>query len=216
MDRRNHCPGEGRSIIATRYGTDWRSVLKAPWRGIARWWLLKIYATVDWASSSERHGQGITEAYNTAGVTVATDAQRKQLASDIEGMRSSGVIVMPDGYRLNLITDGANTFGTFVAQTATANTAIVIAIVGTNLTTEVSGGSFAAGKVHANVDSQKMRGLLSWISTVPTTSSGASGRRTTKAKGNPPLTRSGTRSHPMIRPRWRPCSRQRRLRCRPM
>lgn len=157
-------PGDGRWIVVLR-GSGWRGIMKAPWRGISRWWLLKQYATVDWASSSERHGQGTAVAVNQSSEKRLSEPQRKSLASDMAELKRNGVIVMPDGFDYKLVTDPANSWTTFKAQTEVANLAISIGLVGTNLTTEVQGGSYAAAGVHASVDAQKMRGLLELLAT---------------------------------------------------
>ncbi len=157
-------PGDGRWILILR-GSNWRSVMKAPWRGIARFWLLKQYALVDWPSNSERHGQGTAVAQNVSGTTKLPDNKRQALANDMAALKRNAVIVMPDGFEYDLVTDDANSYITFKAQIEAANSGITIGITGTNLTTEVKGGSFAAASVHAAVDAQKMRGLLELLST---------------------------------------------------
>lgn len=157
-------PGDGRWIVVLR-GSNWRGVMKASWRGIARWWLVKQYATVDWPSSSERHGQGTAVAVNQSSEKRLSEPQRKSLATDMAGLKRNGVIVMPDGFDYKLVTDPANSWTTFKAQTEMANLAISIGLVGTNLTTEVKGGSYAAASVHESVDAQKMRGLVELLAT---------------------------------------------------
>ena len=162
--------GDGRWLLLFRYGSTWRSAMKAPWRGIGRFWLLKHYASVDWPASSERHGQGQTFVEQTKTGTGAVvrglnHAQRQEVANDIAGLGRAGVMVLPDGYTAKLFVDGANTYKTFVEQIRVADLAITIALTGTNLTTEVAGGSLAAATVHETVDRQKMGGLLGMLST---------------------------------------------------
>lgn len=168
-------PGDGNWIIFVA-GSNYRAAYQAPWRGIARWWLLKLYAQVDWASSSERHGQGQVFVSNTltagssgleADVGEEISGPRKtQLAQDIANCGRNGVLVLPRGWKAELVTDGAKTFETFERQTAVANSAIDMALIGTNLTSEVSGnGSRAAAQVHESVDASKLRGLLELIAT---------------------------------------------------
>ncbi len=168
----NITPGDGNwfAIIA---GGNYRGPFQAPWRGIARWWLLKLYAQIDWAASSERHGQGIAVVSNTlTGTSDMADTgepipkpERKVLANEIATMGRNGAIILPRGWEMEIATDGANTYQTFVKQVDYANNAIDIGITGTNLTTEVDGGSRAAASVHATVDSVRMSSLLELVST---------------------------------------------------
>lgn len=158
--------GTGHWVLLTRYGDNWRSCMKAPWRGVSRFWLLKQYAAVDWAASSERHGQGQTYVDKLGdGGSKLNQQQREALAGQIADLGRNGVIVLPDGFKASLVTDGANTYQTFLQQITVANAAIAIGLLGTNLTSEVQGGSFAAASVHESVDAQKAAGLLAGIST---------------------------------------------------
>lgn len=157
-------PGDGNWMILS-LGSGWRSVMRAPWRGLARWWLLKVYATVDWAAASERHGQGIGVASNTSESFRYQEKDREKLARQIAQGGRNKTIVLPDGFEYSLIVDGANTYTTFKVQTETANLAFSISLIGTNLTTEVQGGSYAAAGVHKSADASKVRGLLESLST---------------------------------------------------
>lgn len=156
--------GDGSWFFITS-GSSWRTVLTASWVGCSRFWLLKAYATVDWPSSSERHGQGTTVLENTNGEIVYTEQQKKELARQIDEGGRNKTFVLPDGYKASLLLDTANTYQTFKAQIEVANTAISLNLVGTNLTTEVRGGSYAATSVHQDIDASKFRGLLETIST---------------------------------------------------
>ncbi|MEN6535490.1 MAG: DUF935 family protein [Bryobacteraceae bacterium] len=168
-------PGDGNWIIIVA-GSNYRAPYQAPWRGLSRWWLLKLYATIDWGSSSERHGQGQQYVSNTMSASGSagdlqdtgeslTKDERRALASDLSEMGRNGVAVLPRGWKAELVTDGANTFATFTKQVDYANSAIDIGLTGTNLTTEVTGGSYAAASVHATVDSVVMSSLLELIAT---------------------------------------------------
>lgn len=158
--------GTGQWVLLTRYGDNWRSCMKAPWRGVSRFWLLKQFAAVDWAASSERHGQGQTYVDKQGdGGSKLNQPQRDALAGQIADLGRNGVIVLPDGFKASLVTDGANTYQTFLQQITVANSAIAIGLLGTNLTSDVQGGSFAAASVHESVDAQKAAGLLAGIST---------------------------------------------------
>lgn len=166
-------PGDGEWLLLSS-GAGYRAPLRSPLFGFANWFLLgKLYSPIDWASQSERHGQGreyITNTMSGSGEesdigAKLNDSQRLALANLHSKMGRNGVSVLPRGWVPQLITDGASTYETFAKQTDYANTEIDIGLIGTNLTTEVSSGSLAAAQVHKSVDSEKMRGLLGWLST---------------------------------------------------
>jgi hypothetical protein len=158
-------PGDGNWAILL-FGASWKAISQARGHGIATFWLLKQYALVDWPSSSERHGQGTNVAETDKEWRDHLDStDRKNLASDMAKMARNGTIVMPEGWVYRLVTDSANSHQTFLDQINAADSGITIGIVGTNLTTEVKGGSLAAAGVHASVDAGRMRGLLEFLST---------------------------------------------------
>lgn len=168
-------PGDGNWVLII-LGDNYRAMVQAPWFGIAPWWLLgKRAAPIDWASSSERHGQGQTFISNTmsagsGGLEADTGeelspAKKLALATDVSASGRNGVVVFPRGWKGDLVTDGAKTYETFQAQKDAANSEIDMGLLGTNLTTEVNGGSYSAAQVHASVDAAKMRGLLEAIAT---------------------------------------------------
>jgi phage gp29-like protein len=146
-------PGDGTWIVYMPYGAK-RPWARGAWRSIARWWLLKSYAVDDWGRYSERNGQGLL-------VGVAPPETRKEhrdeLAADLQDLGRETSIALPPGYDLKLIESEANTWETFKAQVEMANTAIAIRILGQNLSTEVSGGSYAAAEVHKAVAASIIR-----------------------------------------------------------
>lgn len=146
-------------------GSSWRAVMTAPWRGVSRFWLVKAYATVDWPNSSERHGSGTLVIWNENPEIAYRKEDRDKLVAQIEAGGRNKTIALPDGFKAALLLDTANTWTTFKAQVEVANVAISLAIVGTNLTTEVKGGSLAAASVHQDVDASKFRGVLNGIAT---------------------------------------------------
>lgn len=165
-------PGDGNWIL---FGSEdgYRVPLHSPFLGIARWYLLgKLFSPIDWASSSERHGQGTEYIENTLTGSQDADtgeplgpAKRDDLAVKLSRRGRNCVAVLPRGWVSKLVTDGAKTYETFAKQTDYANAAIDIGIIGTNLTTEVSGGSLAAAQVHSSVDAFRMRSLLEMLAT---------------------------------------------------
>lgn len=166
-------PGNGEWVLFSS-GAGYRAPLRSPLFGVANWFLLgKLYAPIDWASQSERHGQGREYITNTlsgsgdeADTGVKLDSKaREELAQKHSKMGRNGVSCLPRGWKSELVTDGAKTYETFAKQADYANMVIDISLLGTNLTTEVSGGSFAAAQVHQSIDASKMRWLLQRLAT---------------------------------------------------
>jgi len=135
-------PGDGAWILHTPYGAH-RPWSFAPWRGLARWVLLKYYAMGDWAKASEKSSLLV----GTSELKANSSApQRDQLAADIYARGREGVAILPPGFDLKLVNMEANTEAIFRQQIEMADTAIAIAIRGGNLTTEVQAGSRAAAE----------------------------------------------------------------------
>lgn len=156
-------PGDGEWVLFTPYGEK-RPWAKGLWRGLSRWWLLKQYAIADWGKYSERHGQGTWVAEPHVGASPGKE-DRKQLAADLQGMGRNAGVAMPPGYNLKLAESVANTYQTFKAQSDAANAGYAISVLGNNLTTEVTGGSFAATDVHKVVEAARLRFAGESIST---------------------------------------------------
>lgn len=156
-------PGDGSWVLYTPYGKK-RPWAKGLWRGLARWWLLKQYAIVDWALYSERHGQGYFVAEPQPGMTPTAKA-RDELAKDMQGMGRAPGIAMPAGFNFKLVESVANNWQTFNAQKDAANVAFAIALLGNNLSTELSQGSFAAADVHKVVEITIIRFTAETVST---------------------------------------------------
>jgi hypothetical protein len=146
-------PGDGTWMVYTPYGPK-RPWARGLWRGISRWWLLKEYAKADWGRYSERHGMGLWVGIAAEG---ANPEDRDMLAADLQALGRDSSITPPAGYSVELVESTANTWSTYQAQTNVANTAIAVSALGQNLTTELSGGSFAAASIHATVKGQIIR-----------------------------------------------------------
>lgn len=149
-------PGDGQWVLHTP-GDPKRPWSIAPWRAVARWWLLIQYARQDLTRYGER-AAGIMVAMPPAPAPGAKvdDADRKiqkrNLAEDLTELGRNGSIVLPAGWDTELVQAKANTHRVYIEQCALAQAGIAIALRGQNLTTEVTGGSFAAASVHASVE----------------------------------------------------------------
>lgn len=136
-------PNAGKWVFLFPFGPD-RPWAHGLWRGLSRLWLSKSLAYDDWSRYGDAHGNPLRvglppETGNQA--NNGTPGLRKQLASDLAEMAGGASIVLPPGFDFKLIEATANTWETFKAQIEMANAAISIAVLGSNLPTEVSGGA---------------------------------------------------------------------------
>jgi len=126
--------GDGTWILNTPGGTNrpWNSGL---WRQFARWWLLKAYAMQDFGRHSEVHGNPIMAGLPKDGAAVRKE-DRQRLAADLAALGRNSSIALPPGFDLKLIEATARTWEMFQAQINLANTAMAVAALGQNMTTE--------------------------------------------------------------------------------
>jgi phage gp29-like protein len=153
-------PGNGQWIVYTPYG-EFRPWAHGLWRGLARWWLLKSFAQDDAGRRSEKSGTTVVNSQ-----AESDDELRKEIANDMYEAARDAVIVMPQGFDAHLLESRetiAQNQGTIVDM---ANVAIAVSVLGQNLTTEVTGGSFAAAKVHSKVELARIRSDAETASTV--------------------------------------------------
>lgn len=159
---------DGRWVIFTPYGehAPWQ---RGIWRALARWWLLKHFARSDWARHSEVKAAGLLVGFNPSaaqpGETDLSPKQRKALSSQLTNLGRDAALVLPRGLDLKLVESTAKNFETYQAQIAAADAGIAIAALGQNLTTEVSGGSYAAAQVHQRVADYLRRADAETLST---------------------------------------------------
>lgn len=140
-------PGDGTWILYTPYGEN-RPWAHGAWRGTALWFLLKLYAIEDWARYSERHGQGTVVIESPE---QSDKEKRKDLAESLQQAGRDAVVVLPAGFRYSLVEAVANTAQTFVDQKNAADLGAAVAILGQNLSTEVSGPVSTGMTLHGRV-----------------------------------------------------------------
>jgi len=153
MTEEQIAPGDGRWVMHIPAGGS-RPWANGAWRSLSRLVLMKQYARQDWALHSEVHGQPIKVGVGAEG---STDPQREQLAADLADLGRDTGMVLPPNWDLKLVEAKASTWQMFQAQIEMANNAIAIRLAGQNLTTDVSGGSLAAAKVHQIIRSDFIR-----------------------------------------------------------
>lgn len=153
-------PGDGQWIVYAPYG-NYRPWASGIWRGLSRWWLLKSFAQDDSGRRSEQSGTTVIEATEDSAHEL-----RKQLASDLAQAARDAVVVLPNGFKLSMLSSKETIKENQAVIVELADTAISIAILGQNLTTEIKGGSLAAAQVHAKVEVQRIRADAETASTV--------------------------------------------------
>lgn len=132
-------PGDGTWILHTPYGPN-RPWSQGIWRGLSRWVLLKYLAMQDWARHSENAGELVVTSDKEVESTLK---QRKELSEDIYQRGRESVVVLPPGFKMDLVASPANSHQIYEAQIHLANTAIAITVRGGNATTELKEGSLA-------------------------------------------------------------------------
>lgn len=140
-------PGDGKWILYTPYGAH-RPWAHGAWRAIASWSLLKQFAISDWGRYSEQRGQGTFVAEAPEG--GSKDA-RREVANELQAIGRDTAIALPAGFKIQLVEAVANTWQTFEAQKNAADLGTSVAILGQNLSTEVSGPVSTGATLHGRV-----------------------------------------------------------------
>lgn len=151
-----------RGIVPITPGDGWvvfSSSSDRPWmRGVVRCLALeseiRTLAVRDWARWSEVHGLPIKKALVPANVSKD---EKDDFFDGVSEMGVEGTILLPRGvteeesFDLQLLEATGREFEGFQRLLSEVAGDVSIAILGQNLTTEVSGGSFAAAQVHDRV-----------------------------------------------------------------
>lgn len=145
-------PGDGKWLLLTPEG-EYRAWIQGAVRSIAIPWLGRQYAFRDWMRFNEVYGVPIRKASVPA---QTSEDDKYKFFADIRDAGSAMVVTCPTGvdgqkYDIELVEATATGWETFRNATEDADKRITLALLGQNLTTEVSGGSFAAAKVHGQV-----------------------------------------------------------------
>ncbi len=126
-------PGDGQWVLYLPYGSSrpWASGL---WRGLARWYLLKLFAIEDMGLWSEVQGQPLRV------ITAPKDTSiklRRELVQDLQNLGRETSLCLPDGFTIQMIAAPAGSEEMFLKQVNAANDAMSIATLGGNLGTSV-------------------------------------------------------------------------------
>lgn len=148
-------PGDGKWFLHAPFG-QYRGWIRGAIRALTEPWMLRHFAFRDMARFSEIHGLptrvGIVPA-------VADAPERAAFEQSIANLGSNTSMILPQGvdgptgagydYKLVEATDKAwDVFGAMIEK---CDVSIVLAILFQNLTTEVTGGSYAAANAHMDI-----------------------------------------------------------------
>lgn len=154
-------PGDGRWVLFAPNGQ------AAPWmngtiRAVSIPYLVRTFARRDWARRSEVEGLGVRKA------KIPANADPKLVDKFLRDVRNLGAetsIRLPEGFDFNIEAPAATAADGFSKLIGHCDMAITLAILGQNLTTEVTGGSYAAASVHARVQLDRLESDVSMLAT---------------------------------------------------
>ncbi len=138
-------PGDGRWIVYTPYGSlePWVDGL---WTALAIPWLIKKFAIHDRARASEVFGSAMI-----VGTTEgASEPQRVKWLDELKGLSRSSRIILPEGYKLELLEAQGQTWGIYAQAEKWADGSIIITIAGQLTTTQGQSG-FSRGDIHETI-----------------------------------------------------------------
>jgi phage gp29-like protein len=154
--------GDGKWLLYTPYGRR-RPWTKALVRSLAIPWLSKMFSITDWNRYSEIYGSPIRKGTSPEG---AAEDEKEAFRRELATLGHDSTILTPAGWDVGLVEATSRGGDTFEKLIAWADTAMAVAVLGQNLTTEVSGGSFAAAKVHGAVKQDLIESDTEGLSTV--------------------------------------------------
>lgn len=153
--------GPDRFVIYTPFGVK-NPANRGVWSAVAQWWLLKQYAKHDWLKQGQQaRGSTVLKPPAPVGATMKAGDERDELTAkrkrqalvdSIMAKVEDRVVALPAGWDMDLVQMEASTHATYQAQIELADRGIAIAITGQNLTSDVTGGSYAAASVHKEVE----------------------------------------------------------------
>lgn len=165
-------PGDGKWYLNAPFGT-YRGFVRGAVRAVAEPWLIRHWAIRDWARFSEVHGLPTRVGYTPS---TADPGERSQFEQRIAMLGSEPTLLIPrgvdkeskdTGYGYELVEADSRSWEAFPGLRDHCDMAIVLALMFQNLTTEVSGGAFAATKSHMDIRQQGIQqDNSSWKSTI--------------------------------------------------
>ena len=150
-------PGDGKWILHAPRG-DYRGWMWGSIRAVAEPWLLRHFAFRDMARFSEVHGMPFRKGIVPA---AADEEQRQRFENQLSDLGVETTMILPKGvdgagqdYDVELVEAMSQSWQIFPGLIDRCDMDIVLAILMQNLTTEVTGGSFAATNSHMDIRQQ--------------------------------------------------------------
>lgn len=146
--------GDGRWVVYTPFGAR-RGWMRGLVRSLAVPWLIRQWALRDWSGHSEAHGSPAKKAKVPPGADQET---KKKFLREVAGLAKRTAVLLEQGskvqgaeipgYDVELLEATADGHLVFKELLDAMNASIAVRVKGSNLTSEVKGGSFAATAVH--------------------------------------------------------------------
>lgn len=143
-------------FLLTPYGS-YRGWLRGAVRSCASPWIIRQYSRRDWARYCEVHGLPIRLIDSPA---QSNELDKARMFAQVRAMSAQTTILLPqqsgqDGQKwdVRLLEAKDESWAAFPGLIKDCDMAIQLSIRGTNLTSEVQGGSYAAAQVHSDEDS---------------------------------------------------------------
>lgn len=131
--------GDGEWMLFTPYGP-FRPWTMAPWRGLAKWALLKQLGIGDWGRHGEQASQTVIETDKDIDVTPEL---RKQLIGELKNSGANAKILLPRGMRARRLENTASG-DLYRLQSESADKADAVALVGHAINAEAGGANTGA------------------------------------------------------------------------
>jgi uncharacterized protein DUF935 len=152
-------PGAGKWLLHAPFG-QYRGWQLGAIRPVAPLWLTRTYALRDWARFSEVHGLPLMKAKVPVG---GDEGEKERFTAAVTGLGQESVVMLPQGidatqnYDLELLEAKDRSWEAFRGLIDQCDMSIVLALMHQNLMTEMTEGSNAAARQHANVREEEIR-----------------------------------------------------------
>ncbi len=148
-------------VIATMSAEDGQYDLDSIMRPVARWYIIKTFVVKAWAIFAEKYGFPIP----TVKLPQAEFEQNKNSIMEmLHGVGLNKFAIFFDEFEWDLKEPvRASSVEVFEKLISKADIESAIAIVGQNLTSEVTGGSFAAAKTHSEILTSFIKDDIAWL-----------------------------------------------------
>ncbi len=145
--------GDGQWVVFAPYGEE-RAWMGGAVRSLYVPWLLRQWALRDWGRWSEVYGSPLRKVRTPA---AADEADKQRFLREVAQLGANSTIRVPASadpmqtFDVELLEATSTGYDGFDKLLAKAESSMAIALLGQNLSTEVTGGSHAAAAVHASI-----------------------------------------------------------------